>query len=116
MCGGKRSAGKIQSHTGTTNTTCFTCTRLNSTTFVIVEEDKWDENPFIYVKLYDNTLVVVDTGCGGATKNGAPQVTSLRQFIEIYPVKDNGNSPLNQGGERDYVVLCTLCHYDHIGT
>ncbi|KAF7563347.1 hypothetical protein G7046_g772 [Stylonectria norvegica] len=95
--------------------TCFTATRLNDTTFRIIEEDKWDELPFIYVKIYDSDITLVDTGCGGAAKDGSVQLTSLRKFLETFPVSDNHNEPLNANGEKDYVVICTHCHYDHIG-
>jgi glyoxylase-like metal-dependent hydrolase (beta-lactamase superfamily II) len=95
--------------------TCFNCTRLNGTTFLIVEDDMWYEIPFIYVKIYDNTLVLIDTGCGGAAKDKSVELKSLRNFLETYPVSDNEGSPLNAGGAKDYVIICTHCHFDHIG-
>lgn len=95
--------------------TCFTCTRLNSSTFRIVEADKYGEFPFIYVKVYDSVIVLIDTGCGGAARDPSAKLTSLRHFIEKYPVEDNDGKPLNLGGSRSYIVLCTHCHYDHIG-
>ncbi|KAI3398909.1 hypothetical protein diail_8232 [Diaporthe ilicicola] len=95
--------------------TCFTCTRLNSSTFRIVEADKYDELPFIYVKVYDSVIVLIDTGCGGAAKDPGVELTSLRDFIETYPLEDSHGKPLNPGGSRSYAVICTHCHYDHIG-
>jgi glyoxylase-like metal-dependent hydrolase (beta-lactamase superfamily II) len=97
------------------SSTCFTCRRLNDTTFLIVEEDKWGESPFIYVKVHPTVLVVIDTGCGGAAKDRDAQLTSLREFIETYPVVDNGNQPLNAESQKGYIVICSHCHYDHIG-
>lgn len=95
--------------------TCFTCTRLNPSTFRIVEADKYGEFPFIYAKVYDSVIVLIDTGCGGAARDPDVKLTSLRDFVETYPVKENDNEPLNLGGIKSYVVICTHCHYDHIG-
>jgi len=61
--------------------TCFTCTRLNDTTFLIVEDDKCSEFPYIYFKIYDSVLALIDTGCGGASKDDTTQLTSLREFL-----------------------------------
>ncbi|KAJ3530580.1 hypothetical protein NM208_g9267 [Fusarium decemcellulare] len=79
-------------------TTCFSATRLNATTFRIVEDDKWNEVPFIYLKLAPGTLVLIDTGCGGAAKDQSVELKSLRTFIETYPVAENDGEPLNAGG------------------
>lgn len=95
--------------------TCFTASRLNGTTFQIVEDDKWTEMPIIYAKVYPSTIVLLDTGCGGAARDPRVELKSLRIFLETFPVADNGNSPLNLGAERSYLVICTHCHYDHIG-
>lgn len=97
------------------SSTCFSCRRLNPSTFLIVEDDQWGEQPFIYAKIYNHVVVLVDTGCGGAARDDAVQLRSLRRFLETYPVDDNKGSPLNPGGGKAYIVVCTHCHYDHIG-
>lgn len=95
--------------------TCFTASRLNSTTFQIVEDDKFLEMPIIYAKVYPSVFVLMDTGCGGAARDPRVELRSLRRFLETVPVKDNGGAPLNSAGEREYLVICTHCHFDHIG-
>ena len=99
--------------------TCFSCKKLNDTTFLITEDDRYEEKPFIYVKIYEHPklLVISDTGCGGNTSSGSSD--TLRSFIETYPVPHNNHKPLNprlDGGEpcSKYLIICTHCHYDHI--
>lgn len=118
MCGfaGQTSAIALSGSRGSDDSTCFSCSKLNETTFLVVEDDKWGEQPFIYVKVYESSLVLIDTGCGGAAKDESVKLTSLRQFLETYAVADNDDQPLNPGARAAYVVLCTHCHFDHIGT
>src|SRR5215471_4777613 len=87
---------------GKPNSTCFSSSRINATTFKIVENDQWYENPIIYVKIYDRVVVLLDTGCGGASIDPDVAVTSIREFLETYPVSDNNGLPLNQNGAKDY--------------
>lgn len=98
----------------------FECTRVNDTTFVIHENDRFDEHPFIYVKVYESIPLVVfsDTGCGGGN-NRQSQSSNLKDFIETYPIPSNNDKPLNPraaNGEvyKKYMIICTHCHYDHI--
>ncbi|GLB40199.1 putative metallo-hydrolase oxidoreductase [Lyophyllum shimeji] len=83
----------------------------------MIEEynDIYSEHPFIYVKVVpsSNTLVVVDTGCGGASDHPDEEITSLREFTETVGLDDEGNS-LNEGVKMRYTVVITHCHYDHI--
>ena len=97
----------------------FKCDRLNSSTFLIVEDDQYGEHPFIYVKIYPRLLVVSDTGCGGKQHSSKPTRDTLQQFIETYPVITNDNAPLNPRRSDGtpslpYLIICTHCHYDHI--
>lgn len=94
----------------------FSCSRLNATTFVIHENDKYEEHPFIYVKIYDDPRLVVlsDTGCGGGG-GGRAHYHNLKDYIENFPASANDEKPLNplEAG-RGYLIICTHCHYDHI--
>lgn len=101
----------------------FVCSRLNNDTFLIVEHDTYDEHPFIYVKVYDDPPLVVlsDTGCGGVYIEVSPSSSAdnIRGYLETYPILDNGNKPLNPRDsngrpQKQYLVICTHCHYDHI--
>lgn len=97
-------------------TTCFNTTRLNASTFVIREEDVYNEHPLIYVKiiLEPPLLLLSDTGCGGHELSPSIKVTSLRSYLETYPISSNSDRPLNPSGKLPYLIICTHCHFDHI--
>ena len=46
-------------------TTSFTTKRINRCSFVIREDDAWEEHPLIYVKLHPLVplIILTDTGC-----------------------------------------------------
>lgn len=95
----------------------FTARRLTQTTFLIIEwDDIYNEHPFIYAKVVPsaNTILILDTGCGGATHNIDITLKSLRKFIETVAIPDNNHKPLNEGGKMKYIVVESHCHYDHI--
>lgn len=95
----------------------FTARRLTQTTFLIVEwDDIYNEQPFIYAKVVPsaNTILILDTGCGGATYNPEIGLKDLRKFIETVAIPDNHGKPLNEGGKMKYIVTESHCHYDHI--
>ncbi|KAI4155327.1 MAG: hypothetical protein LQ340_001065 [Diploschistes diacapsis] len=96
----------------------FAYKRLNDTTFVIIEDDRFKEKPLIYAKVCrdHNVLVLTDTGCGG-NPNG--KFNTLRTFVETFPIPENDHLPLNPPGKDGqvtlkYVIVLTHCHYDHI--
>ncbi|TFK72915.1 Metallo-hydrolase/oxidoreductase [Pluteus cervinus] len=95
----------------------FRATRLTATTFLIKEyDDVYAERPHIYAKIVPSadTILVVDMGCGGRSVDPDVEVTSLREFIETFPVQDNDGKALNPGGTMSYIIVTTHCHYDHI--
>jgi glyoxylase-like metal-dependent hydrolase (beta-lactamase superfamily II) len=97
-------------------TTCFNTTRLNSTTFVIREEDIYNDQPLIYVKIFSEPplLLLSDTGSGGHGMPPSINVTSLRRYLETFPISSNSDKPLNPSGTLPYLIICTHCHSDHI--
>ncbi|KAI6154869.1 Metallo-hydrolase/oxidoreductase [Pisolithus tinctorius] len=95
----------------------FKARRLTSSTFLITEwDDIYDEHPFIYAKVVPSaqTMLILDTGCGGASNNPCIGVKSLREFLETVAVEENERAPLNPGGQLAYIVVQSHCHYDHI--
>ncbi|KAH9481435.1 hypothetical protein JR316_0005961 [Psilocybe cubensis] len=95
----------------------FRASRLTPSTFLITEyNDIFSEHPFIYAKVVPsaNTILIIDTGCGGLSNDTDIEITSLRKFIESANVKDNNGAPINEGGKMGYVVALTHVHYDHI--
>lgn len=93
--------------------TSFVSRRLNPSTFVLSEDDSYGEQPYIYVKLGFNSVIITDTGCN-SPRDKTIKLTSLRQFIEEYPIPSYNNQSLNPNGEKPYIIICTHCHYDHI--
>ncbi|KAI6116881.1 Metallo-hydrolase/oxidoreductase [Pisolithus thermaeus] len=95
----------------------FKARQIMPSTFLIIEwDDIYNEHPFIYAKIVSavQTMLILDTGCGGASNNPRIGVRSLRKFIETVPIEENERAPLNPGGRLAYVVIQSHCHYDHI--
>ncbi|KAE9407785.1 Metallo-hydrolase/oxidoreductase [Gymnopus androsaceus JB14] len=95
----------------------FSATRLTTSTFLIKEfDDIYSEHPLIYATLVpeshqtrSGTILLIDTGCGGASNDPDVQITSLREFIETVDVQDNDGRPLNpideEGGRMSYALI-----------
>ncbi|KAJ7052632.1 Metallo-hydrolase/oxidoreductase [Mycena amicta] len=101
----------------TTPSAAFRTQRLTESTFLISEyNDIYDEHPQIFAKriVSARTILVIDTGCGGASVDPDVEITSLRKYLEQVPLECNNNEPLNKAGSMEYVVVGTHCHYDHI--
>lgn len=93
--------------------TSFISLRVNKSTFLVIEDDAYGEEPYIYVKFYPNHILVTDTGCNLPRQENR-SLTSLRQYLETYPLAINGGKCLNPGGQKKYIIICSHCHYDHI--
>ncbi|KAK8193584.1 beta-lactamase-like protein [Phyllosticta capitalensis] len=101
--------------------TSFAARRLNRSTFVIAEDDRFGAHPLIYAKLHPTLPVLILSNTGaGVPSDSSVEISKIRQFLEEYPIPDNGGKPLNprqSNGfpERHYYVIINHCHYDRIG-
>ncbi|KAH7391375.1 beta-lactamase-like protein [Cadophora sp. MPI-SDFR-AT-0126] len=93
--------------------TSFFSLRVNQSTFLIIEDDAYGEEPYIYIKLYPSHVLITDTGCN-SPRQKRRSLTALRQYIETYPLSIHGGKCLNPGGDKKYIIICSHCHYDHI--
>jgi glyoxylase-like metal-dependent hydrolase (beta-lactamase superfamily II) len=95
----------------------FTIRKLNQSTHLIRERDKYGEYPHIYAKLCYSTstagqrsavIVLSDTGCATTISSSSgkePKVWDIGTFLE---------HTINPGNRIPYLVITTHCHYDHI--
>lgn len=65
--------------------TSFTAERVNSTTFLIIEDDSYGERPRIYALLHPglNVLVLSDTGCDSPREKDGMFDESFCCFIQV---------------------------------
>ncbi|OQO09716.1 hypothetical protein B0A48_05119 [Cryoendolithus antarcticus] len=93
-------------------TPSYSVSRLNSTTHLVIHNDKFFEFPYIYVKVYGNLklAVIIDTGCGASSTKGTRGQTDLKTCIE-----ENVLSTSRDEKQWSFLVICTHCHFDHIG-
>ncbi|KAJ5183067.1 hypothetical protein N7492_000683 [Penicillium capsulatum] len=92
----------------------FEFLQITPSVFRLIESDQFGDNPFIYIKIYAEVIVVVDTGCNAPRQNNAEQISTLRGFLETTPIPENENRPLNPEHSLPYLILLSHCHYDHI--
>jgi len=93
--------------------TSFACRRVNESTILIIEDDEYGEEPHIYVKVYSNHLVIADTGCN-TPRLKKTSMFSLREYLETFLLPLNNHQALNPDGKKQYIIICSHCHYDHI--
>lgn len=99
-------------------TSSFTTKRINKSTFLIIEDDAFEEHPYIYAKIHPKARIIIltDTGCDEpSSRSKHADFTRLRDYLENFSIKSNANKPLNPQGHLQYYIICTHCHYDHIG-
>jgi glyoxylase-like metal-dependent hydrolase (beta-lactamase superfamily II) len=89
----------------------YALSRLNSTTWLVVHNDKYYEFPYIYVKVYNHLqlAVVFDTGCGTKYGKSHEQPAELMTFIVERILPEDSSSVYG------FMIICTHCHFDHIG-
>lgn len=88
----------------------FFCSKLNDSTQLVVHRDKYSEFAFVYVKTYPqhSVAVIIDNGCGAGNHSDDSSTLELKDFILA--------SVLNSEQRTfDFLVICTHCHFDHIG-
>ncbi|KAK9457984.1 beta-lactamase-like protein [Dipodascopsis uninucleata] len=101
-------------------TSCFSFEPLNKTTYKIVQDDSLKELPFIYVKVYETLLVLIDTGCGeNHARDSSVEEKFLRRFIET-KLSETGqltyeDPETKEVKKKHFLVFITHTHYDHIG-
>lgn len=72
---------------GTDLSSSFSCSRLNSSTFVIREDDAYGEHPFIYAKIHPQVPIIVlsDTGCDEPSEKHKYGMDVLRLSFAALP-------------------------------
>ena len=92
----------------------YASSKLNDSTYLIVHNDKYFEFPYIYVKLYSHPplAVVIDTGCGTHNGKDGSSPMELKHFIEHHIFTGTEHETVHG---REWLVICTHCHFDHIG-
>lgn len=97
----------------------YTCSQLNPSTYLIIHNDTFKEYPYIYVKIYPsplNLIVIFDTGCGTANTQHDATPQDLKDFIKQTFLDTQLNSVDHSSDPNwEYIVICTHCHFDHIG-
>lgn len=101
-------------------TSSFHTRFINNSTVLVIEDDSYGEQPYIYVKIYPDLLVITDTGCSSPRQKQKTEIT-FRSFLETVSIPHpaslfpfTNSQPLNPNGKKKYMIICTHAHYDHI--
>ena len=75
--------------------------QISEQVYYVVEDDRFNERPFMYIVLGTRRNVIVDTGVGTA---------SYEAWLSDWMKREHA-----EAASRPLLVVNTHCHYDHIG-
>ena len=78
--------------------------QISPRVWLVVEDDRFNEHPFLYVIIGESRIVLIDTGVG--TNGTGSYAKWLRQWLA------EANPHITQ---RPLLVVNTHCHFDHVG-
>ena len=82
--------------------------QISARVWLIVEDDRFNEHPFLYVIVGRSRVVLVDTGVG--TGGASAYYEWLRAWL---PSVLGGSAAA--AASRPLLVISTHCHFDHVG-
>ena len=79
--------------------------RLSQRTWLVVEDDRFNEHPFMYIVVGTARIVLIDTGVGTGGSS------SYAKFVNEWRLKELGE----EAARLPLLVISTHVHFDHIG-